>query len=91
MFQPTRPAWGATLAICSLSRELGGFNPRARVGRDDAFENPNFVWDVSIHAPRVCCAARRSQTETNARSTQACLCNVGGDVLLRDLPAIQGA
>ncbi|VEF14339.1 Protein of uncharacterised function (DUF3264) [Stutzerimonas stutzeri] len=46
------PAWGATGAISVFTRiRSSGFNPRARVGRDEASERKAEVRKVSIHAP----------------------------------------
>ncbi len=54
MFQSTRPAWGATLALITIRRELSGFNPRAPHGaRPVTLSDKNPARKVSIHAPRM--------------------------------------
>ena len=46
------PAWGATLHAQASQTDHGCFNPRARVGRDEALTREHYSLKfVSIHAP----------------------------------------
>src|SRR5690606_11745117 len=45
------PAWGATRGAGAHDRRRPGFNPRARVGRDQSRHRSDVERRVSIHAP----------------------------------------